>query len=195
MRCTKETVVGIVKLGDAHLRTLEQRIALHEERLVQSHARGDTSAVVQNTDTLRQLYMEHKGKLDDMLFFWIFGGSVCIAGWVRAAWVYNHREQDIHEVEADLRVALVGTVREAVAEQFAVRLGEASDGAPAEGAAAAAAPPDESRQRTEDTKGEAADLKQDMEKLARVLQLTMVASFAGCALSLVSLATELLVRR
>jgi len=117
-RFTKETVVGIVKLSDAHLRGLEARIAVHEKRLAQSHAQGDTSGVVHNTDALRQLYMEHKTKLDDMLFFWIFGGAVCVAGWVRLAWVQASRDRARRAEDAELRLVTATVVREVVGEML-----------------------------------------------------------------------------
>lgn len=178
-----------MKLGDAHLRTLEQRIALHEERLVQSHARGDTSAVVQNTDALRQLYMEHKGKLDDMLFFWIFGGSVCIAGWVRAAWVYNHREQDLRASEAELRAALSAAVREAVHEHLA----EAAAGGEASPPPAVAAEPPAAG--AGEAAAEVRALRRELGDSARALRLAAAAAAAGCALSAASLAVGLLAAR
>jgi len=117
-RFLKETVVGVVKLSDAHLRGLESRISIHETRLKESHAQGDTSGVVHNTDALRQLYMEHKSKLDDMLFFWIFGGAVCVAGWVRLAWVQASRDRARREENAELHVTMASIVKEVVGEML-----------------------------------------------------------------------------
>jgi len=211
LRYTKEVVVSTVKWSDAHLRNLERRIALHEERLVQSHASGDTSGVVQNTDTLRQLYMEHKGKLDDMLFFWIFGGAVCVGGWVRAAWVYNQRASSDRDAEAGFRAALAETVRDAVSDSLvsaavpagrtspATDVGQASEAAPAgqvagepgvqepAGPVAAVAAVDGFR--------DAEALRQEVLELARMQRATLVVAVVGCTMSAVSLLATLLPRK
>lgn len=208
---TKETVVGIVKLSDAHLRGLESRIAVHEGRLKQSHAQGDTSGVVHNTDALRQLYMEHKTKLDDMLFFWIFGGAVCVAGWIRLAWVQASRDRARRAEDAELRLTLANVVREVVGEmleqqaaqqaaqkeglvqqalQQAQRVGEVAAkpaAAPATGAGAAETNP-HVRMGDEPRLLIAALPVQpvDAEGLARLFRATALAAASACALSIVA---------
>ena len=82
---TKRSVVWLVKQLDSHLCDLDKRI---EERIAsraKARAEGNFEQISIEQNRLGELCIEHKARLDSMLFMWVLGGSFSIAGWVTSA--------------------------------------------------------------------------------------------------------------
>jgi hypothetical protein len=124
-RSLKYGVVWLVKQLDSHLCDLDRRIEAHIASRAKARAEGDFEKIAQAQNRLGELCIEHKQRLDSMLFFWILGGFASVAGWVRATaaqrggapasgastlaapTVQAHGSSVAAEVEAGVRAALL----------------------------------------------------------------------------------------
>jgi len=82
---SKRSVVWLVKQLDSHLCDLDRRI---EERIAaraKARAEGNFEQIATEQNRLGELCIEHKARLDSMLFMWVLGGLVSVAGWTRAS--------------------------------------------------------------------------------------------------------------
>ena len=76
----KRGTVYLVKQADAHLCDLDRKI---EERILKrakAREASDYEAIAQEQNRLGELCIEHKARLDSMLFFWVIGGAASLAG-------------------------------------------------------------------------------------------------------------------
>lgn len=82
---SKRAVVWLVKQLDSHLCDLDRRI---EERIAsraKARAEGNFEQIATEQNRLGELCIEHKARLDSMLFMWVLAGLASVAGWTRAA--------------------------------------------------------------------------------------------------------------
>lgn len=82
----KRSVVWVVKQADAHLCDLDQKIETRIASRAKARVAGDYEAIAMEQNRLGELCIEHKARLDSMLFFWVLGGAASFAGWARAAY-------------------------------------------------------------------------------------------------------------
>ena len=81
---SKRYVVWLVKQLDSHLCDLDRRIEKHIANRAQAAREGAYEQIAHEQNKLGELCVEHKARLDSMLFFWILGGGLSFAGWVSA---------------------------------------------------------------------------------------------------------------
>ena len=81
----KRGTIWLVKQLDAHLCDLDRKIEDRIAKRAKARAEGDYEAIAQQQNRLGELCIEHKARLDSMLFFWVIGGASALAGWARAA--------------------------------------------------------------------------------------------------------------
>ena len=79
---SKRYVVWLVKQLDSHLCDLDRRIEKHIANRAQAAREGAYEQIAHEQNKLGELCVEHKARLDSMLFFWILGGGLSFAGWV-----------------------------------------------------------------------------------------------------------------
>lgn len=64
-------------------RRIEERVASRSK----ARAEGNYELIALEQNRLGELCVEHKSRLDSMLFFWIIGGLISVAGWARASYM------------------------------------------------------------------------------------------------------------
>ena len=74
-----------MKQLDSHLCDLDRRIEKHISSRAKARAEGNFELIALEQNRLAELCVEHKQRLDSMLFLWVLGGFVSIAAWARAA--------------------------------------------------------------------------------------------------------------
>ena len=101
-RSLKRGTVWLVKQADAHLCDLDRKIEERIMKRAKARAEGDYEAIAQEQNRLGELCIEHKARLDSMLFFWVVGGAASLGGWMRAVL----READDEGTEQQIRDAM-----------------------------------------------------------------------------------------
>jgi hypothetical protein len=81
----KRATVWLVKQLDSHLCDLDRRIEKHIASRARARTEGNFEQIALEQNRLGELCIEHKARLDSMLFFWVFFGSLSVAGWARSA--------------------------------------------------------------------------------------------------------------
>ena len=85
-RKVQRSVVWVVKLADTHLYDLDRKIEQRIANRAKARAEGNYEAIAMEQNRLGELCIEHKARLDSMLFFWVLGGAMSVAGWARSAY-------------------------------------------------------------------------------------------------------------
>jgi hypothetical protein len=190
---TKRSVVWLVKQLDSHLCDLDKRI---EERIAgraKARAEGNFEQISIEQNRLGELCIEHKARLDSMLFMWVLGGSVSIAGWFTSALRSSPPVVSAYPPSVD-RAALADALHQEMSmlrqETFASEMkAEIEAGVlaalqrravPSAPAAAAAAP---AAYAAAPVGASAAEHARHAEIVSREIRRTYIASVAACVLS------------
>ena len=83
---TKRSTVWLVKQLDSHLCDLDRRI---EERIAsraKARVDGNFEQISRDQNRLGELCVEHKSRLDSLLFMWVLGGAISVGGWARSVY-------------------------------------------------------------------------------------------------------------
>ena len=181
-RSLKRGTVWLVKQADAHLCDLDRKIEERIMKRARARAEGDYEAIAQEQNKLGELCIEHKARLDSMLFFWVIGGAASLGGWMRAVF----RETDDDGTEQQIRNALkheLSELRQAIWPRPG-RQGECKgeEGA-ARGDGALQPPPEHAMLAAEQDK-----LRAELQSVIALQRWTCGAALLGCAASLVAAA-------
>jgi hypothetical protein len=186
-------VVWLVKQLDSHLCDLDKRI---EERIAsraKARAEGNFEQISIEQNRLGELCIEHKARLDSMLFMWVLGGSFSIAGWFTSALRSSPPVVSAYPPSVD-RAALADALHQEMSmlrqETFASEMkAEIEAGVlaalqrravPSAPAAAAAAP---AAYAAAPVGASAAEHARHAEIVSREIRRTYIASVAACVLS------------
>ena len=202
----KRGTVYLVKQADAHLCDLDRKI---EERILKrakAREAGDFEAIAQEQNRLGELCIEHKTRLDSMLFFWVVGGAAALAGngvslarqYARAAVRENESlAEGVAALRAELKAALadgVGSRQSPPPAPPTDSLGSSSQqilqpAAAANGGASGHDQPADVAAPTEQR------LHEELRELASLQRWTCRAAVLGCAASIAATAAVCTSRR